>query len=94
MPADHGTQTCALSSNRCSSPTLCDVMHSHTVVHYFHSHAMDVPVVVQPRPEDQMSPAQTAAEATKRMLDSKRLSNKINYEVLDNLFNTDSVTQG
>ena len=41
-----------------------------------------------------MSPAQTAAEATKRMLDSKRLSNKINYEVLDNLFNTDSVTQG
>ena len=55
---------------------------------------MDVPVVVQPRPEDQMSPAQTAAEATKRMLDSKRLSNKINYEVLDNLFNTDSVTQG
>ena len=41
-----------------------------------------------------MSPAQTAAEATKRMLDSKRLSNKINYEVLDNLFNTDSVSQG
>ena len=49
---------------------------------------------LQPRPEDQMSPAQTAEEAARRMLDSKKLSNKINYDVLANLFNTDAVQQG
>lgn len=41
-----------------------------------------------------MSPAQTAEEAARRMLDSKKLSNKINYDVLANLFNTDAVQQG
>ncbi len=40
-----------------------------------------------------MSPAQTAEEAARRMLDSKKLSNKINYDVLANLFNTDAVQQ-
>ena len=40
-----------------------------------------------------MSPAQTAEEAARRMLDSKKLSNKINYDVLANLFNTDASQQ-
>lgn len=40
-----------------------------------------------------MSPAQTAEEAARRMLDSKKLSNKINYDVLANLFNTDAIQQ-
>ena len=40
-----------------------------------------------------MSPAQTAEEAARRMLDSKKLSNKINYDVLANLFNTEAIHQ-
>ena len=40
-----------------------------------------------------MDPAQTAEEAARRMLDSKKLSNKINYDVLADLFNTDSIHQ-
>ncbi|KAI3988121.1 hypothetical protein MKX01_011910, partial [Papaver californicum] len=38
-----------------------------------------------------MAPAQTAAEATRQMLTKKRLSSKINYDVLDKLFD-DSTT--
>lgn len=48
---------------------------------------------MQPRPEDHMSPAQTPEEAARRMLDSKKLSNKINYDVLADLFNTESGKQ-
>ncbi|KAK3017956.1 hypothetical protein RJ639_002989 [Escallonia herrerae] len=33
-----------------------------------------------------LAPAQTAVEATRQMLDKKRLSSKINYDVLDKLF--------
>lgn len=48
---------------------------------------------MQPRPEDHLNPAQTAEEAARRMLDSKKLSNKINYDVLADLFNTDTIHQ-
>lgn len=40
----------------------------------------------QARPEDMLEPAETPEEATRRMLDAKKLSSKINYNVLANLF--------
>ncbi|XP_038880114.1 transcription factor IIIB 90 kDa subunit-like isoform X3 [Benincasa hispida] len=39
------------------------------------------------------SPAQTAAEATRQMLNKKRLSSKINYDVLDKLFDESAGTE-
>ncbi|KAJ4977818.1 hypothetical protein NE237_008598 [Protea cynaroides] len=39
------------------------------------------------------TPAQTAAEATREMLTKKRLSSKINYEVLDKLFDDSTVPE-
>ncbi|KAK2989634.1 hypothetical protein RJ640_019353 [Escallonia rubra] len=38
-----------------------------------------------------LAPAQTAVEATRQMLDKKRLSSKINYDVLDKLFDESQV---
>ncbi|KAG7023971.1 Transcription factor IIIB 90 kDa subunit [Cucurbita argyrosperma subsp. argyrosperma] len=40
-----------------------------------------------------VSPAQTAAEATRQMLNKKRLSSKINYDVLDKLFDESAGTE-
>ncbi|BDA42484.1 probable transcription factor IIIB 90 kDa subunit at N-terminal half [Coccomyxa sp. Obi] len=42
------------------------------------------------RPEDMLEPAETPEEATRRMLDAKKLSSKINYNVLANLFSETS----
>ncbi|XP_022970642.1 transcription factor IIIB 90 kDa subunit-like [Cucurbita maxima] len=39
------------------------------------------------------SPAQTAAEATRKMLNKKRLSSKINYDVLEKLFDESGGTE-
>ncbi len=47
-------------------------------------------VMVQARPEDMLEPAETPEEATRRMLDAKKLSSKINYNVLANLFSETS----
>ena len=41
---------------------------------------------VQPRPEEVMSPAGTPQEAFQRMVHHKKLSSKINYQNLDDLF--------
>jgi hypothetical protein len=49
--------------------------------------------MLQVRPEDMMEPASTPEEATRRMLDAKKLSSKINYNVLANLFSESSVDQ-
>ncbi|CAA3028212.1 transcription factor IIIB 70 kDa subunit-like isoform X1, partial [Olea europaea subsp. europaea] len=38
-------------------------------------------------------PAQTAAEATRQMLTKKRLSSKINYDVLDKLFDESVISE-
>ena len=38
------------------------------------------------RPEDTLGPAGTPLEAMHRMISTKKLSSKINYSVLDNLF--------
>ena len=38
------------------------------------------------RPEDSLGPAGTPLEAMHRMISTKKLSSKINYSVLDNLF--------
>ncbi|KAK9803483.1 hypothetical protein WJX73_006996 [Symbiochloris irregularis] len=40
----------------------------------------------RPRPEDQLGPADTPQEAMKRFFKSKTYSSKINYPVLDNMF--------
>lgn len=45
---------------------------------------------MQARPEDRLEPAETPEEATRRMLDAKKLSSKINYNVLANLFSETS----
>ena len=42
----------------------------------------------QARPEDVLEPSETAEEATRRMLDAKKLSSKINYNVLAGLFDS------
>ncbi|EIE20930.1 cyclin-like protein [Coccomyxa subellipsoidea C-169] len=42
------------------------------------------------RPEDMLEPAETPEEATRRMLDAKKLSSKINYNALANLFSETS----
>ena len=43
----------------------------------------------KPRPELKLPPADTPEEATMRMLDQKKLSSKINYSVLADLFSED-----
>lgn len=51
---------------------------------------LDMAPVMQTRPEDMLEPAETPEEATRRMLDAKKLSSKINYNVLANLFSDSS----
>ena len=46
------------------------------------------PAPEQARPEDVLEPSETAEEATRRMLDAKKLSSKINYNVLAGLFDS------
>lgn len=41
---------------------------------------------MQPRPEEVMMPAGTPQEAFQRMVHHKKLSSKINYQNLDDLF--------
>lgn len=41
---------------------------------------------MQPRPEEVLSPAGTPQEAFQRMVHHKKLSSKINYQNLDDLF--------
>lgn len=40
----------------------------------------------KPKPEENVGPSETAADGVKKMLDAKKLSNKVNYENLDILF--------
>lgn len=42
----------------------------------------------KPKPEEQLEPAATAADGVRQMLDSKKLSSKINYDNIKNLFSS------
>ena len=50
------------------------------------THNLIFELLGQVRPEDELPPASTPAEATRHMLESKKLSSKINYNALADLF--------
>jgi hypothetical protein len=62
----------------------CDIVHSCA---HISRQSDSNECAWQIRPEDLLEPAETPEEATRRMLDAKKLSSKINYNVLANLFN-------